>query len=176
MERTESDVIDDEELGRGVAQHAAVVALVAAARAELREHLRGRREKDRVSTADGAVPECLRDVRLPDAARSEEQHVFEPVDEASRRELDEPRLRHLRIEREVEVLETLSVLERGAAESEAELLCLPSFDFVVEQSVEEVGGTEVVGRHLLEPGARRPAARRDCAPLRPALCPSGSSR
>ena len=46
----------------------------------------------------------LRDVRFPDAGRAEQEHVLMLFDEAARCEVDDLRLRDVRVEVEVEVL------------------------------------------------------------------------
>jgi len=65
-------------------------------------------------------------------------------DEAARREVDDLRLRDLRVEVEVEVLERARALEARAADARLELLGVTTLDLVGEQAVEEFAVAEIV--------------------------------
>ncbi len=59
------------------------------------------------------------------------------------REVDDLGLGNLRVECPLEVLQTLGVLEAGAAHAQVELLALATFDLVAAQAEEEFGVAEV---------------------------------
>src|SRR2546423_534004 len=91
-----------------------------------------------------AMAERLRDVRLADARAADEQHVLVTLDEAARREVDDLRLRDLRVEVEVEVLERAHALEARAADPRLELLGVATLDLVGQDPEEEFAVAEIV--------------------------------
>jgi hypothetical protein len=104
----------------------------------LLEHLGGGCEQDVVAGAAGAMAEGLSDVRLAGAGAANEQDVFVALDEGAGRQFDDARLGDLGVEMEIEVLERLVALERGAADALIEVLGVAALDFVREEPHEEL--------------------------------------
>ncbi len=89
---------------------------------------------DVMTGAARALTERLRDVRLADARATDEQNVLLALAEAAGREIDDLRLRDLRFEVEVEVLERARVVEGSAPKPHLELLAVAALDLVGEQA------------------------------------------
>lgn len=136
-QRTQPEVVDDQQVGCGEAQDAAVVRAVCARSSQLLEELlRGHVEHGLAEPAR-TVAKRLSDVRLAHPGRSEQEHVLALLDEATRSKVDDFRLRHVRVEVEVEVLERLRMLEVCAADALIELLSVAALDLVGQQTKQE---------------------------------------
>ena len=85
-----------------------------------------------------------RDVALAHASRTDEKDVPAEADKVAGRQVDDARLRYLRIEGELEVLERLVVLELGTTQPELELLGFTTLDLVGEQPEQELGIGQIV--------------------------------
>ena len=120
-EGAEAEIVDNEQVRRREAEQAAVVAAVGAGGAELLHEILRRDVEHRVAGAAGAVAQGLGDVRFARPRGPDQQDVFVALDEGAGRQVDDLRLRHRRVEEEVEIFEGAVTLEAGAAQSLVEL-------------------------------------------------------
>ncbi|QDE71504.1 hypothetical protein BHS05_33325 [Myxococcus xanthus] len=145
----QAEVIDDEQVGRGEAQEALVVAAFAACGAQLHEHFVGADVEGAEARAAGAVAEGLGQVGLADAGGADDEDVVVALQEGAGAQFQHLGLGDAGVEVEVEVLEGAGVLEGGTAHALGELLGVATFHLVAQQAVEEFGVGEVVVHGLL---------------------------
>src|SRR5579864_595665 len=107
LERQVAELVDDEQLRLRV-KHQAVAELSVGFGFRQRRQERGGAGKEyRVAGFDDGAPERDREMRLPDAGRAEDEHVFGLREKARRRELAHEALIDRGLEFELEVIEGL---------------------------------------------------------------------
>lgn len=84
-QRTQAEVVDNQQVGGGEAQHSTIVRAICPSCSELLEEVLGSDMKHAFPKSAGAVTERLCDVRLADAGRFEQEDVLTLLDEAARR-------------------------------------------------------------------------------------------
>ena len=94
--------------------------------------------------ATGAVAERLGDVALADTGGPHQQHVLVTRNEVTRRQVDDTRFGHSRVEVEVEVLERLRLLEASPPKPQLKLFAVAALGLVGEQSIEKLDVRKVV--------------------------------
>src|SRR5438094_6217406 len=137
-QRFEPEVVEDEQVRPRVAREPGVTGAVGTTAGEVGEHLVGAHEEDLVATATGFMGQGLGEVALADTGRAEHQDALVARDELAGGEVEDLGLVELGIETEVEALERLGGIERGAAQAQAQLALGAPLDFVVQQHGEEV--------------------------------------
>src|SRR6266851_9708493 len=134
----ETEVVEDEQIGAGVAETALVVGAVGPAPGEVGQHLRGVDEHDVEAAAAGFVGEGLTEVALADPGRAVEQDVLVALDELTGGEVEDLRLVELGIEAEVEALEGLGGMEGGPTQPQPEPALGAALDFILQEDGEEL--------------------------------------
>ena len=85
----QSEIVEDQHVGSGVGQKAALVRAVGASAMQMPEHAGGRDEDDVEATSTRFVAERLREVRFADAGRPLNQHGLVAFDEEARRQVED---------------------------------------------------------------------------------------
>jgi hypothetical protein len=124
VEPAESEVIDDEEVGRQQAAEEPLGRVIGTGLMDLLQQIITAKEEDAVPGTTGTVPEGTGEGRLADADRPEEDDVFPPVEKLEREELADTLTvkgdRHI----PVKLLEGLLVGKAGAGEPRTEVFCV----------------------------------------------------
>jgi hypothetical protein len=138
VETAQPKVIDDEDIGSEQAAEGLVGGVIGAGLVELLQEVIGAQEEHLAAGAARGVPERAGEKRLPDADRSEEDHVLLPVDEAEREKIADA----ITVEGDrgvpVEAFQGVLLVEAGAAEALSEIFLIAPIDLVLEQELEEV--------------------------------------
>src|SRR5713101_5317469 len=97
----ETEVVEDEQVGAGVAEEALVVGAVGSATGKMGQHLRGVDERVVEVAAAGLGGEGVGEMALADPGRAVEQDVLVALDELAGGEVEDLRLVELGVEAEV---------------------------------------------------------------------------
>src|SRR5262249_13795727 len=87
-ERFEAKVIEDQDVRSRVGEQSPLVCPIGAAAVQMAEHAGGRGKDDVEAAPTGFVAEGLRQVRLADAGRPLNEHGLVPLDESTRRQIE----------------------------------------------------------------------------------------
>lgn len=122
---------------------------------EVGDQIEGAADQDPPAGADRADRDRGRDVRFPDARRSNEQDARVGLDKARAGEFDEFHLRELRIEGPLEIGERLHRHDAGLLEPARIEPVGPTGEFVLDQQLEEVEVRERRGLGLGDAAGER---------------------
>lgn len=131
VEAAQAEVVEDEDVGGEQAPQHLLGRVVGTRLVKGLEHVVGAEEQHVVADAAGGVTERRGEERLPDADRSQQDHVLLTLDEAEREEVAHA----IAVEGDrcipVEAFEGLLLLEAGPSEAAGEVLLVAARDLVV---------------------------------------------
>src|SRR5262249_13458242 len=122
---------------------------------QMAEHAGGRGKDDVEAAPTGFVAEGLRQVRLADAGRPLNEHGLVPLDESTRRQIENLLPIDRGVKRKIETLERFDEIDGGPAQAQLQLLLRTPLDFVFDEPLKEIDVRQFLGDRLLRAHVER---------------------
>jgi len=133
----EAKVIDDQQIGAQVFFHAFVPGVISSAGQEETEEFDRFGKENLISQPTSLMSQSLSDMTFSYSCGAIKQDMLFLLDEATVAEIPDEFRIEFGIKRKVKTLQGLFFFERGPGESEVEFLGFSSFDFILDQKLEE---------------------------------------
>src|SRR3990172_4543687 len=149
LDRLETEVVDDQQVGASVERETLLVSVVSATGMEMAQHLVGVGEGDVTAPATGFVGQRLSQMTFSNSRWAADQHVALVGEVMPGGQFVNQLAIETGVESEVERLQSLAGVEGGATQAHRQLFLSAPFDFVFQETLQEVAVSPLLGDGLL---------------------------